>query len=194
MDRNIFFTIFTAKELFDKCKYEFSKISEIEINTTIYHLLNICLSLNHLLEWYLFGDYEDSSKILCIKYFYPYKSGKYVKNESKCKKFNTNPKYPSINNFISTMNLNDFDFKVNTKQKLIRQISNHIKHINFQIISSLEKSYTCCLGDFQLGESQLGQFNGYLYYVIENNNKIDLLVIIKDLLNEWDIFLNGNPQ
>lgn len=180
MSSNVFYNLNSASDLYEKCKYEFIKISDTNCNNdSIYSLFNLILSLNHLLEWFLTDkSINDLLKEKCIKQFYPYRNQK---------KISSTLKY-----FIKLRRLSKYNFITNENQELLRKISNQIKHIKTKKIdTSIDTSFTVTCGDNkQCGDGhQCGEYK-YIYYVNSNNRDIDLLLTIQNLLNEWNNLFN----
>jgi hypothetical protein len=198
MDKQIFFTVNNADDLFHKCKYELSNISEYEMQFTIYQIFNICFSLNHLLEWYLSGKYNDDLKKICLIKFYPYESGKFKSTDSDCKsKFDISrkrkPKKYSIPYFINKLNLNEHIFEQNYKQRLVRDISNQIKHVNIKINTSLNTQRTALCGEDEMQCSEpMAQCDQskYIFTIDYNGKKENIIFLLNELINEWSELLN----
>lgn len=174
-----FFILNSASDLYRKCLFEFSLISdEANDDHIIYQLFNIILSLNHLVEWYLKDKtiVDNSKKIHCLQKFYSYeKQG----NETEV-----------IKKFIKKQNLLDCKFQCNKNQKLIRLISNQIKHVEVKITTNVNSQFIIqCGEDITCGDgSQAGEYK-YVYCVNDGNEEIDVLILINDLLLEWSTFI-----
>ena len=180
MNNGIFYLLDTSYDLFNKCKYERSIISDSKSDVyTIYQIFNLILSLNHLLEWYL-GDscFSNELKVKCLENFFPYKiwtPSKECKSKKNLKSNNI------INSIITSMNLDASIFQVNEDQYLLRKVSNQIKHIKFnKIETSMATSFTVQCGEIDSYcdyTNQAGDYK-YLFYINDDGKDIDLLKLI----------------
>jgi disulfide oxidoreductase YuzD len=161
-------------ELLEKAKYDYKRFEQSGQLQQQYALFDLFNDINCLFDWIIKSEISKNQKDSCINSFNPYKTYKCIPKEIQ--KHYTNSPFP----------------KLNENQYIIRSVCNLNKH--FKVM----KKYILKEDTFYPGpdvfpgmtDSPFAHNATIFYCVDENEETYQLDRIIKDAINEWDIFLS----
>lgn len=167
------FSFDSYKDLFDKSKLELLKLNGCRCHPDYdYLLFNITVSVNHLFEWFIRdNNLNEDIRLECIRKFNPYENP-YVVTRDFHNLYKMLPTFPELNE----------------RQLVIRQLCNKAKHFKRTDIERQSKKNISVSGEMRCGD-QLGAFH-YQYYVKIANSDKRLDIVLTEILNEWELFIN----
>jgi hypothetical protein len=162
--------------LFEKARYDFERIDREKASKIkmIYALFDTIMTINHLFDW-IMGGKNENAKERCVKMFNPFENITQVGN---CYR-----KYFDKNNFPKT----------NNNQRIIRGISNNIKHYKVTIANlSMAKTNIAQAGLMCAGQAKAVAGYYELTLKVKDNqgdNTYDLISLLGITLKQWEGFI-----